>query len=524
MKNLSLAFSALALGVTDALSAQQTLLFTGRFPFVGLDAPNERPGGAINDLSRYSFSYVTPGAGAFARSLLPATAMQCYIGDANNNDDYLKFDELATQSYFANFQIGGLFVKWADRANVTWDRIYFTVRDNEAGADLEVFTNNGTGSHTLVPGDWVRFLPNGNVEFFMTAADLAIAAGPPNTGGSSIDGCHTLVQTATGDLFYSPVQGGHWVNGNQGGPVFANDGSIIKIAAADISYDPISGNIASFVPNSARLCIEEVNAGSSSNSRTIRSMIGAAGAFDNQGLPILGTSGNTVLGKISGLGLDPLGGTFTTTFPDAAGNYTTEPDLIFTADSGRYAGTIFSTANNGSIATINGQLCGSNLAGVPATGAWLGVQLDVPNFQPTVMGLTLVDALEYEPLLLDAPNNGVIDLAASQPSFDLDLNGAPTTLAFLVLAFGPNTPGLFPPSVPLSAIPVGFVDSHADVFTATNTVTIGLLLTDPNGYAAYQVANPNVGGYTNIRFVIQAAAALNSGGVQVSTPVITELR
>ena len=124
----------------ESASAQDTVLFTGRFPFVSLDAVNERPGGSINDLSKYGFSYVTPGAGAFARSLLPATAMQCYLGDADNDNNYLKFDGLVP-SYYTNLQIGGLFVKYANHYNVTWDRVYFTVRDN-AAQDIEVFTNS----------------------------------------------------------------------------------------------------------------------------------------------------------------------------------------------------------------------------------------------------------------------------------------------------------------------------------------------------------------------------------------------
>ncbi|MCR9248533.1 MAG: hypothetical protein NXI31_26195 [bacterium] len=521
-RNITFAAGLLACGgLAELAPAQNALLFTGRFPFVSLDAVNERPNGSINELSRYAFSYCRPGAGAFARSLLPATGMQCYLGDGNGDNNYLKFDEFSSLSYFLNLQIGGIFVQHADRGDVTWDRVYFTVRDNVA-EDIEVLTSGGTQTHTLVPGDWVRLMPNGDVEFFMTPAQLAVAAGAPPAGQGSTHGAHALVQTDTGDLYYSPVQGGHWVNGNQGGPIFANDGAIVKIAAADINYDS-NGNISSFNPDSAVLCLEETNAGSSPNPRSIRMMVGSAGAFDNAGNAILGTSGSTVYAKTSGLGLDPNGGTFQTTFPDGSGAYTDEPNLVFTSDAGRYGGTIFSTASNGSIATINGQLCGSNLSGVPATGAWLGVTLDVSNFQPTIMGLTVVDDLDHDPVLLDQPNFGALDLAANQPTWDIDLNGPPAGVAFLIATFGPGGPGGVPASIPASLLPVTLGAGHADIFTSMNTLTLGLAVTDPNGYATFSFNNPNSGGFSNLRFVLQAAAGFNPD-IRVSTPTITQLR
>ena len=67
-----------------------------------------------------------------------------------------------------------------------------------------VFTNGGTAVHTLVPGDWIRLRPNGNVEFFMTASQLAVAAGAPPATGISVPGAHALLQTAAGDLYYVP--------------------------------------------------------------------------------------------------------------------------------------------------------------------------------------------------------------------------------------------------------------------------------------------------------------------------------
>lgn len=508
--------SVVAALASFAAAQNQTLLFTGRFPFVSLDAVNERPGGAITQLSEFEFSYVTPAAAAVARTLLPAAAMHCYLGDANNDGNQLKFDGWKT--YFEALQVGSLFVKHADRAQVTWDKVYFTVRDNVATKDLEVFTNNGTAVHTLVAGDWLRLLPNGNVEFFLTAAQLAVAAG---TGtGASVPGAHALAQAPNGDLYYVPVQGGQWVNGNQNGPVFCNDGAICKIAAADITYDA-NGNVAALNPNSARLIIEEVNGGPSPAPLTVRQMVLNSGAMDRTGIPVVVAG---VFGKISGLCLDPNGGTFQSTYPDLGGAYTAEPNLVFSADAGGYAGTLFSTANSGSIATVNGVLCGSNQNGVPATGAWLGVQFDSANFQPSLMGLQIVDGLAHTPFTLDQAAFGALPNVATQPLWQIDMQEQPFSIALLVASFGPFGSGGFAPSLPLAAFPPVFTaDSFQDVFVGAGAATMGLAVADANGYGTWTFANPNNGAFVGVSFVMQAVA-IAGNQVRLSNPVLTQMR
>jgi len=499
------------------------MLFTGRFPFVSFDSLNERVGGQITQLSEFEFSTVTPGTGAAARSLLPATAMQCYLGDANNDGSYTKFAGFKT--YFESLQVGGLFVRSADRGAVSWDKVYFTVRDNvtTAGRDFEVFTNGGTSVQTLVAGDWVRLMPNGNVEFFMTAAQLAVAAGSPPATGSSIPGAHALLQTAAGDLYYVPVQGGQWVNGNDGGlPIFAQDGAICKIDAASITYDA-NGNVANFLPNSARLVIDEVAGGPGPSPLTIRQMVTNSGAMSRDGTPVVAAG---IYGKTCGLAFDQAGGTFQSTFADLSSTYTQEPNLIFCSDAGSYAGTIFSTANNGSVATINGVLCGELVPSVPATGSWLGVQFDYANFQPTLMGFTLVDGLAYQPALLDQAGFGALPNVATQPTWDLDLQAAPVSLAFLLVGFGPGAPGQFAQSLPLGAFPPIFTpDSHADVFVMNGVQSLGLAVTDAAGFGTWTFGNPNLGGFSGITFMLQAAVLSQNGlTMQLSTPVLAQLQ
>jgi hypothetical protein len=510
---LTLSTALLVAGTTIAQSS--TILFTGRFPFVGVDAVNERPNGAMNRLEEFDFSYAVPGPITVARSLLPATAMQCYLGDGNGDGRYTKF--FGFKTYFENIQIGGIFVKAADRANVTWSKVFFTVRDNVTtpGSDIEVLTNNGTVPLVLQPGDWVRLLPNGNVETFLTVAQLQVAAGP--SPGASVHGAHALLQASNGDLYYVPVQGGHWVNGSLGAAAFAQDGAICKIDGANITYDA-AGNVASLAPNSARLLINEA-AGGPGGALTVRGMTIGSGAVDRFGAPLIATS----YGKTAGLAFDPAGGTFTSIWPDSLGNYTNEPNLLFCSDGGSYGGTIWSTANSGSVAVINGVLCGSTTSGVPATGSWLGVQLDTVNFQPSLMGFTLADQVTSN-LLIDQNEFGSLPLAASQPTWDVDMQAAPFTPVFLLVSPGSNTPGAFLPSLP-GAVLGGLLTagSWPDVFLQNPLLTLGLAVTDAFGYGTVSVPNPNTGGFTNLNLLVQGVG-LGGAQLELSSPMCVQLR
>jgi hypothetical protein len=518
------------LGFAAAADAQiHSVLFTGRFPFVSRGSVNERPGGAISRMEEFDISMALPlpGGSTVATTLLPSTAMQCYLGDGNNDGVYTKFHNWKT--YFQAINIGGVFVKAADRTNASWDKVFFTLRRNAAatgaaavgGLQFEVLTNNGTTPYTMVPGDWVRLLPNGNVEFFMTAAQLAVAVGAQS--GAATIGAGALLQAANGDLYYSPVDGSHWVNGNQSGVVNAQDGAILKIDAANIVYDA-SGNVASFAPNSARLLINE-SVGGPGSTLHVRQIVLNAGGMDRAGNP-LAVAG--VYGKTCGLAFDPNGGTWTPSFPDATGAFNPEPNLLWVSDPGSYGGTIFSTAfngaTNGSIAVINGALCGSTTPGVPADGAWLGVNLDAPNFQPTLMGFTLVDGIVNTGLLLDQNNFGSLPVAATQPNWEMDIFGTPFTPAFVLLDLGPSLPGMAVPSIPISLLPpILTADSWKDLFFTTSPVTMGVTVLDSFGYGTVSIPNPNTGGFTGFTFMAHALA-LQPTAFQLSSPVLVQLQ
>ncbi len=473
-------------------------------------------------LEEFDISLVTPFTGSPARSLLPTTTMQCYLGDGNADGIYTKF--AGWKTYFQAIGIGGIFVKAADRASVTWDKVFFTVRRNAAATgtsavgllQVEVQTNNGTVPQTLLAGDYVRLLPNGNVEFFMTQAQLAIAVGAQ--AGAATIGAGALLQASNGDLYYAPSDGSHWVNGNQSGTANCNDGAIVKIDAANITYDA-NGNVLSFAPNSARILINEA-VGGPGGTLTVRQMVLNSAAINRDGTAIVVAG---IFGKVVGLALDPNGGTFVPTYPDAAGNYNPEPNLLFTADSGSYAGSIFSTSTNGTLAVINGVQCGSSTLGVPANGSWLGVQFDYANFQPTMMGFTLCDVPTVAPLVIDQNGFGRLPVVSTQPTWDVDMHGTAGMPVFLFMSVGPTAPGGFAPSVPTVFVPLPFApDSWNDVFLG-GIFSLGAAVTNAAGYGTVTLPNLNTGGFTGFTLMVQGIG-LQPTGFQLTSPMLVQLQ
>ncbi len=505
--------------LATSLVAQNSLVFTGRFPFQSLDTVNERVNGSINRLEEYDFSVVTPGAGAFARSLQPATAHQAYYGDGNADGNYTKLFNFKT--YFQNVQMGGLFVKSVDKAVLRSDRVYFTVRSNVVGLQFEAFLNNGTGVAVVRPSDFVRFTGGGNLEYFITADQLDIAAGPPLPGFSSIKGASAMCQDVAGNLYYSPAQGGQWINGNLGGPFLANDGSIVMIPASAITYDG-NGNVQAIAPNSSRILVEESVVGPGPQPISVRQMVLNAQTFDRAGLPIAVTG---VYGRTSGLDLDPNGGTFLPNFPDSTGAFPPAPNFVFCSDPASYGGSIWSTTNNGTAAVINGITCASTTSGVPANGSWLGVSLDLVNFQPSLMGLVVTGQILYEPLVLDMPSFGAIQNSGVQTTIDIDVHGNATNFIVLLADFNIPAIGGFAPSVPTVFLPLALTPfSHFQSFPIFAPTDLGLQLTDSNGYAIYSLGNPHAGQFAGIPMILQAGALDFFGSITVSNPVQAQFK
>jgi hypothetical protein len=499
--------------------ARHSVLFTGRFGFTSLDAPNERAGGSITQLREFDVSVVTPGAGAFARSWLPTTAHSAMWGDAHNDGNYVRF--FGWKTYFERFNFAGPFVKHADRNKHDPRLFFWTVRDDAVNKPFFVFTSNGTQAVQIQKGDFFRFGRNGNVEYFITQALIDKARGRDRLMRAEQPGAGCICQDAQGNLYYSPAERGHWVHGNYGvsQPVFANDGSIVMIDAADITYDA-SGNVLDVAADKAHILFEEVMAGPNGQP-SVRTMNTNAGANNYNGNRIASST------KMVGLALDPNGGTITASLPYGNNVYPTVPNFLWCWDSGDYAATIWSSANHpvnqlpGSIAVINGVKMGEDTPSVPGTGAWLGVLLDIPNFQPTLMGIAITDAVPFPSFVADAPNDGAIQMADA--SIAIDFFTSPSTPVFAVLGLGPVGNGRFQASTDVTGL-VGN-EGFRSLYVTGSPEFFPVGITNASGYVTLtlpNVWNPALVGVN----LVWHGFKIGSGslGVALSNPVLQQFR
>lgn len=510
--------SLLALTAT-ADAQRKSLIFTGRFPFTSLDDVNERANGSITQLQEFDLSLVTPDATApfVARTFwMTTTAMQTVAGDAYNDGNYTRFRGLKA-SYGERWNFAAPFVKFADQADCQWDEVYWTVRDNAVNKNFTVKTNNGTGTAVIQPGDFFRFAKNGNVEYFITQALLMQAAGPQS--GAASPGASAICQDAAGNLYYSPAEGGQYVSGNTGAPVFHNDASIMMIRRPDITYDA-QGNVSAVVANSAFCLFSETSPGPMGEP-TLRTFQINAGAQNNVFAPI------TITNNLVGLALDPNGGTVQASHPWGANNtYETVPNLIWTDDGGTFGATVFSTRPNptnnqpGSVAVINGVQMGSTTG--PATGAYWGVKQDIANFQPTTMGFAVIDAPAAEPFVADAPEHGAILSTAT--TIDWDFWPGPNTFTYAVLATGPLLPGQVPFGLDASFLFGN--DSFPCLYGAVSLITtLPLGVSNPAGYITLSLPRPRQGGLTGLTLIVHGLKlTISSPGIALSNPVISQFK
>jgi len=170
-----------------------------------------------------------------------------------------------------------------------------------------------------------------------------------------------------------------------------------------------------------------------------------------------------------------------------------------------------------------GVLCGSKTSGVPADGSWLGVQLDLGNFQPTLLAMTVIDA-PAQPLTADVAGFGRLPDSSAQADLIVDFHGLPGQPVFALLDLGPQAPQLAPLSFGIGALPLGWdPNSWPDLFLPGAPLPLGLGLTDPFGYASVTVGNPNPGGLTGVTALVQGAG-IRAGALELSAPVVLQLQ
>ena len=515
MRNkLSLAAAAAALVGSSLVAQNQTVVFTGRFPSVAIDTASERPGGSASQIEGVDSAVFTPTVSTGARSLFPATAMQAYWGDAYNDNNYTRLERNVFTTYFERWDVAGMFIKDADRATAGPDSFYFTVRDRVV-KNMMVLDQTGTSIVAIMPGDFVRFLPNGSIEYFVTDDLLAMAYGPVPAGQSGEMGASDICQDGAGNLYLSPSEGGIWVNGNMGGAEYCNRGAVVKIPASAITYD-VSGNVSAIAPSSAYMLWNQFTAGPGGTA--MWNFITGSNGQLNDGSPISASQANFY--NLVGLDIDPNGGMATASYPDGSGNTDMVPNLVFCTDNGTVGGIIYSTANFGSVATINGVQMGSNTNGVPTDGSHLGVVLDTAAFQPTLMGLAVVPEIAPT-VVLDMPASGSIQ--TTDPTVDFDMSGTPFDVGFVIADLGPQAPGLFFPSVPLGSFPVNFSGrSWPGLFPYLNPTTLGLVILNGNGYGTLSLPNFHNGTFTGATMVAQAVTLTRP--FTVSSPVVLQLK
>ncbi len=493
----ALAFLAALL---PAQTPKMSVVFTGRFDSFSLD-PN---GGSLNRIREFDLGIATPAPGAAAKDWLPTTAWEALMGDAFKDGNYTRFYKW--KSYFERFNFHGLFVKYKDMAKGDPKLVYFTTRDNKVNKKFLVFDKGGTVQVQVRPGDFIRFLPGGNIEYFITQDQIMKAAGKQK--GGFVKGAGALCQDSKGNLYYSPAEGGHWVNGK-----WFNDASIIMIKAADITYDA-KGNVKDVKAGSAFGILGETNNGPNGQ-LTLRDMVGNAKAVDFNGKPIVKTY------NLCGLALDPNGGTWTASHPDPKGKYLLIPNLIFGGDSGGWADTIFSTKGKGSIAVINGVLMGTHTG--KADGSWMGLKANAGKYTPTFMGFTLIHEVK-DVFTADAPNDGAI--LPSDPNITIDVGYCkPGTPLFLFMGRGPSGPGQwlssFDMSASLGAASFGWV-------YITQPPIFGFVLgtAGTKGYGKFQVPNPKTPSAAGAVLVFHAARVnlTSPGGISLSNPVLMQFK
>ncbi len=500
--------AAAILGLGVSLTAQNTVLYTGRFETKSLDTA----AGNLSVIREFDIGAVTPSkTGSTAFSFLPASGMSAMIGDPDKDGQLAEYYK--AKSYFTRWNHAGCFMKAADKGKADPRLVYWTVRDSGASTNpkLLVFVAGGTKTALVKPGDFVRPGANGSADFFITQALIMKAAGKQPKAFKP--GASDIAQAKDGSLYYSPAEGGHWVfdGSNQ---AFAYDGAICYIPASAITYDA-TGNVKDITAGSARLIVNEIT-----STPNIRTFVGNANAADRSGKKITSTA------NLVGLAIDPNGGTFVSPVTPKIKH----PNLVFTFDNGGYAGTIFTTATNstsvpGDIAKINGVLMGAHLPG-KADGSYLGVKLDLPIFQPTLMGLEVIPTnlkskAPYGMPVLDTQKDGVLVLGTDK-NLELDVQSLiPRLPILLVLGVGPGK-AAFAPSADLSSILGGF-GSLYEVVPGPFVLSGGL--TSLKGQALVKLPVPNDPTLKGQKLLWQAVARnLSAPFNWLTNPVVTDIR
>jgi len=419
---------------TDGLSQSNTVL-------LGNDA------GLFGDDAMLVTSPVT-GGGHAAYAAADYSTWTAVFGDEDNN------------GFYVSSTIGEFDAAWippgASMPPTPFD-VYFSVSTDMGSSGL-------LGGVVVDEADILRLVPGG-VEIFLSKAQIETAVGSTLSTSTDVNGF--TVDPATGDLYLTftatiTVAGGS-----------LSDGGIARIPGT--AYTTTGGPltpIATMTPGSAVIVLDEVE---------VDAMFVAAGL--------------TGVNDLTGIELDPTGGTYTST-----GTGLTMPNLWLTHDaSGDYA--IVSTVGGGVIPTVNG-----NVMNVSESFGIAGATV-----HPTALAFAAATPVGT-PLHIDTfPGN-----PTTPGSIRLDVAGAtPGSLVILYGDFFAGTSGGFAPRLPLASVaPLATAPgSWEDVFVFNTDIGLAAFA-DNEGYGS---ATITVGAaFPGIHVTFQA---IDFGALRVSGPL-----
>ncbi len=249
------------------------------------------------------------------------------------------------------------------------------------------------GIQTIQDGDLFR-CRNGRLEVFVHEADLTIAMGGSGTD-IDLDG---MAQDAAGNLWLSL-----WNLTTQVGSNTYLDGDVVYIPATAITYDA-NGMVTAIQANAAQIWATEAD---------MDQLVVNSGTLDQAGAPC------TRAGDVAGLSIDPNGGTWASPQLGTVG-----PNLVFGSNIAGNFDNLWSTANGGSAAVINGVTMGY-LNG-PADGTKIGIGL-LASGQDGINAMTIVPA-QTSWISMDSPRSGTstqgvftIEIGRCQPNAPLGI-------------------------------------------------------------------------------------------------------
>lgn len=383
---LPLGFAAVSL-LAALAPAQHTILMTSGSSdenTLGLDAFE------LDLIANDEVYEVTPLPGTFytAKPFLPNGLAWFYLGDVDNDGTYVDASVDAPHG-----RIDAIFVKATTPAPVTPRDVFFSI--NATSANFPGVTTS----------DVVRYAAQGVREVFLSDAVLQVGV-----GGTSLN-LDSLAQSAAGDLFLSFAGSETLAFGS------ALDGDVLMIPGSAITYDG-NGNVASILPGSVVRVATEAGLIAMVNNSGFRTSVG-------------GTV--TTSFQLSGLEIDPNGGTFPASFDPSV----QVPNLLFVWSDFSNDGAIVSTAGGGSIAVINGVPMGSTIATQGDQLGWL------PDSTGTngPGGLALVPFQAPTPTMHNYPRN-LHTAGSGQTVIQWQTSGGtPFGTTVVGLSLEANTPG-----------------------------------------------------------------------------------